>query len=67
MAMLAPLSDHDRAAIGPRSHSDRTTIASRWGHDPFMKFLSSDEDRAAAHDCAFDEDRTLHLRPRVGR
>ena len=49
---------HDRATIGPRSHVDRGS----WS----FSLQLSDEDRAAAHDCAFDENQTLPVRPRVG-
>ena len=48
-------SDEDRAiAMCPRSAFDRE------------RSQPSDEDRAATHTRAFDENRMLHLRPRIG-
>ena len=47
MALISSQSDHDRVAIGPRSRSDQTTIASRSGYDLLMIFPPSDEDRTA--------------------
>ena len=52
--------------LGDRGN-DCTMIRPRSRRDRVMTFLPFDEDNVAARDCTFDEDRTLHLRPRVGR